>query len=61
VGELPFDANTTYLAIFHTEPDGRSRVHVKGAVDVLLGLCTDVRAEDGVRGLDDEHASASSP
>jgi Ca2+-transporting ATPase len=60
VGELPFDANTTYLAIFHTEPDGRSRP-LKGAVGVLLGLCTDVRAEDGVRGLDDEHASASSP
>lgn len=54
VGELPFDAATKYMATFHTEPDGRTRIHVKGAVDVLLDLCTDVRTEDGVRNLDDE-------
>ncbi|MGW1957867.1 cation-translocating P-type ATPase [Streptomyces sp. NPDC001920] len=54
VGELPFDAATKYMATFHTEPDGRTRIHVKGAVDVLLDLCSDVRTEDGVRGLDDE-------
>ncbi|MFE6418014.1 HAD-IC family P-type ATPase [Streptomyces enissocaesilis] len=53
-GELPFDAATKYMATFHTEPDGRTRVHVKGAVDVLLDLCTEVRTEDGVRGFDDE-------
>ncbi|MEU6378755.1 HAD-IC family P-type ATPase [Streptomyces sp. NPDC046909] len=53
VGELPFDATTKYMATLHTEPDGRTRVHVKGAVDVLLGLCTEVVTEDGVRGLDD--------
>ncbi|MEV5909029.1 HAD-IC family P-type ATPase [Streptomyces chartreusis] len=52
-GELPFDAATKYMATFHTEPDGRTRVHAKGAVDVLLGLCTDVRTDDGVRTLDD--------
>ncbi|RSN18403.1 metal-transporting ATPase [Streptomyces sp. WAC 01325] len=52
-GELPFDAATKYMATFHTEPDGRTRVHAKGAVDVLLGLCTDVRTDAGVRTLDD--------
>ncbi|WP_155056034.1 cation-translocating P-type ATPase [Streptomyces blattellae] len=52
-GELPFDAATKYMATFHTEPDGRTRVHVKGAVDVLLDLCTDVRTDEGVRSLDD--------
>ncbi|MEI5525606.1 cation-transporting P-type ATPase [Streptomyces brasiliscabiei] len=52
VGEVPFDAATKYMATFHTEPDGRTRVHVKGAVDVLLGLCAHVRTEDGVRDLD---------
>ncbi|WP_405910447.1 HAD-IC family P-type ATPase [Streptomyces sp. NBC_00828] len=57
VGELPFDAATKYMATFHPEPDGRIRVHVKGAVDVLLDLCTDVLAEDGVRPLDDPHRS----
>ncbi|MGV9454359.1 cation-translocating P-type ATPase [Streptomyces sp. NPDC003635] len=54
VGELPFDAATKYMATFHTEPGGHTRIHVKGAVDVLLDLCADVRAEDGVQTFDDE-------
>jgi len=50
--EMPFDAATKYMATFHAEPDdGRIRVHVKGAVDVLLDLCTDVLTDDGVRPL----------
>ncbi|MEU8986677.1 HAD-IC family P-type ATPase [Streptomyces sp. NPDC048558] len=52
-GELPFDAATKYMITFHAEPDGRTRVHVKGAVDVLLGLCTGVRTDEGLRALDD--------
>ncbi|WP_128381518.1 cation-translocating P-type ATPase [Streptomyces cavernae] len=52
-GELPFDGATKYMATFHTQPDGRTRVHVKGAVDVLLGMCTDVLTEDGARPLDE--------
>ena len=52
-GELPFDAATKYMATFHTEPDGRVRVFVKGAVDVLLELCAAVLAEDGPHRLDD--------
>ncbi|MEU6379780.1 cation-translocating P-type ATPase [Streptomyces sp. NPDC046909] len=56
-GELPFDAATKYMATFHAEPDGGTRVYAKGAVDVLLGLCTDVVTEDGVRPLDDRYRS----
>jgi len=56
-GELPFDAATKYMATFHAEPDGRTRVYAKGAVDVLLGLCTDVVTEDAVRPLDDRYRS----
>ncbi|QFQ98129.1 HAD-IC family P-type ATPase [Streptomyces phaeolivaceus] len=52
-GELPFDAATKYMATFHPEPDGRTRVLVKGAVDVLLDLCADIVTEDGVRPLDE--------
>ncbi|MFC8673970.1 cation-translocating P-type ATPase [Streptomyces griseorubiginosus] len=52
-GELPFDAATKYMATFHAEPDGRTRVYVKGAVDVLLGLCSEVVTEDGVSELGD--------
>ncbi|MEU9788107.1 cation-transporting P-type ATPase [Streptomyces phaeochromogenes] len=55
IGELPFDAATKYMATFHSEPDGRTRVHVKGAVDVLLGMCTDVLTEEGARALDEGH------
>ncbi|MFC8348435.1 cation-translocating P-type ATPase [Streptomyces sp. NPDC057280] len=51
-GELPFDAATKFMATFHTAPDGRTRVHVKGAVDVLLERCTEILTGDGVRPLD---------
>ncbi|MFI2907195.1 cation-translocating P-type ATPase [Streptomyces sp. PDY-4] len=57
-GELPFDAATKYMATFHAEPDGRTRVLVKGAVDVLLDLCRAVLTEDGERPLDDERRRA---
>ncbi|MGW7409972.1 cation-translocating P-type ATPase [Streptomyces sp. NPDC054833] len=52
-GELPFDAATKYMATFRTEPDGRTRVDVKGAVDVLLDLCSDVLTKEGTRPLDE--------
>ncbi|WP_105969007.1 cation-translocating P-type ATPase [Streptomyces geranii] len=55
VGELPFDGATKYMATFHTGPDGRTRVQVKGAVDVLLGLCTDVLTQGGTHALDAAH------
>ncbi|GAA2258666.1 ATPase [Streptomyces ruber] len=53
VGEIPFDSSAKYMATFHSEPGGRVRVYVKGAVDVLLDLCADILTEDGVRRLDD--------
>ncbi|MES5824816.1 HAD-IC family P-type ATPase [Streptomyces sp. RG80] len=52
VAELPFDGATKYMATFHAEPDGRTRVYVKGAVDVLLDLCAETLTGDGVRALD---------
>ncbi|MFE1441115.1 cation-translocating P-type ATPase [Streptomyces sp. NPDC058739] len=53
--ELPFDAATKYMATFHTAPDGGTRVYVKGAVDVLLDLCTRVLTEQGTHPLDAAH------
>ncbi|MGW7303683.1 cation-translocating P-type ATPase [Streptomyces sp. NPDC054829] len=50
--EVPFDGATKYMATFHTEPDGRTRVHAKGAVDVLLDRCEAVLTDEGVRPLD---------
>ncbi|WP_320783268.1 cation-translocating P-type ATPase [Streptomyces sp. CRN 30] len=46
-GEVPFDPAAKYMATFHTDADGRTRVHAKGAVDVLLDRCTHVLAGDG--------------
>ncbi|EXG82449.1 cation-translocating P-type ATPase [Cryptosporangium arvum] len=41
-GEVPFDAAARYMVTFHPEPDGRTRVYAKGALDVLLPRCSDV-------------------
>ncbi|MDL2074887.1 HAD-IC family P-type ATPase [Streptomyces sp. GXMU-J15] len=57
IAEVPFDGATKYMATFHTEPDGRTRVHVKGAVDVLLDRCEAVLTDEGVRPLDAVHGA----
>ncbi|MFE7804512.1 cation-translocating P-type ATPase [Streptomyces sp. NPDC057430] len=46
-GEIPFDPAAKYMATFHTEADGSVRVHVKGAIDVLLDRCTHVLTRQG--------------
>ncbi|MFE7752852.1 hypothetical protein [Streptomyces sp. NPDC057428] len=40
IGEVPFDPAVKYMATFHTDAVGSARIHVKGAVDVLLDRCT---------------------
>ncbi|GAA0223241.1 HAD-IC family P-type ATPase [Cryptosporangium japonicum] len=40
--EVPFDAAARYMVTFHPEPDGRSRVYAKGALEVLLPRCSRV-------------------
>lgn len=57
VGEIPFDSSRKYMATFHRADDG-VRVFVKGASDVLLGLCAEVAWEAGERALD-AHARAA--
>jgi Ca2+-transporting ATPase len=51
LGELPFDSARKFMATAHVE-DGRVRVHVKGAPDVLLARSSNVLAAEGVRQLD---------
>ncbi|MCI0384356.1 HAD-IC family P-type ATPase [Streptomyces sp. CNQ085] len=53
-GEVPFDPAAKYMATFHTEADGSTRVHAKGAVDVLLDRCTHLLTEQGPVPMDDE-------
>ncbi|MGY1455621.1 cation-translocating P-type ATPase [Streptomyces sp. SS8] len=52
-GEVPFDPAAKYMATFHTEADGSTRVHAKGAVDVLLDRCTHLLTEQGPVPMDD--------
>jgi P-type Ca2+ transporter type 2C len=53
-GEVPFDPGAKFMATFHTGADGRTRVHAKGAVDVLLDRCSHVLTGDGPVLLTDE-------
>ncbi|MCP9985400.1 cation-transporting P-type ATPase [Streptomyces sudanensis] len=58
-GEVPFDPAVKYMATFHHDADAASvRVHVKGAVDVLLDRCTHILTEDGPAPLDAGHRRA---
>ncbi|MFI9025177.1 cation-translocating P-type ATPase [Streptomyces sp. NPDC053560] len=51
-GEVPFDPAAKYMATYHQEDGGRTRVHIKGAMDVLLPRCDTVLAEAGPAPLD---------
>lgn len=53
-GEVPFDPAAKYMATFHRDADGRTVVHAKGAVDVLMDRCTHVLTEHGPVPLDTE-------
>ena len=54
-GEVPFDPAAKFMATFHPEPDGRTRVYVKGALDVLLPHCTSIATGGGAQILDERH------
>ncbi len=44
---IPFDAAHRYMATLHHDHEGQARIHVKGAPEVVFGLCVDQRAGDG--------------
>jgi len=53
---IPFDAAHRYMATLDQGPDGQSVIHVKGAPEAILSLCTDQRAADGgTEALDADH------
>jgi Ca2+-transporting ATPase len=58
IGEVPFDPAAKFMATFHSADDDGVRVHVKGAVDVLLGRCTHILTEGGPAPLDAGHRQA---
>jgi Ca2+-transporting ATPase len=47
--ELPFDSNRKRMSTIWRDPDGRLAAYVKGAPDVVVGLCTRVQDNGGTR------------
>jgi Ca2+-transporting ATPase len=54
LAELPFDSARKFMVSIHRRPDGGLRLLVKGAPDIVLGLCRAVRLEHGDHALDAE-------
>jgi Ca2+-transporting ATPase len=51
VDEVPFGADAKYMATFHTNPEGKVDLYVKGAPEVVLAMCDTLLAAGGQRGL----------
>ncbi len=54
VAEIPFDSDRKRMTVVRRRSDGRFLALMKGAPDVLLGLCTHIRDAAGVRPMTDE-------
>ncbi len=53
---VPFDSSHRYMATLDHGPDGHGVIHVKGAPEAILSLCTDQRSADGgTEALDANH------
>ncbi len=52
IGEVPFDSDRKLMST-HYKLRGKPTMLTKGAVDVLLGRCTRIRDDDGVRDIED--------
>lgn len=44
---IPFDASHRYMAVLHHDHEGRAEIHVKGAPERILAMCTAQRSADG--------------
>lgn len=44
---IPFDAAHRYMAVLHHDHAGHASIHVKGAPEAVLALCSDQRAAEG--------------
>ena len=53
VKEAPFDSNRKMMSTIH-KVDGKYFQYTKGALDVMLNLCTSYLTEDGVKKMDEE-------
>ena len=53
VGEAPFDSNRKMMSTIHSK-DGKYIQYTKGALDVMLNLCTEYLSDSGVVPMTDE-------
>ncbi len=44
---IPFDARHRYMAVLHHDHEGHAWIHIKGAPERILAMCSDQRAADG--------------
>ena len=51
VAEVPFDSKRKRMATIHRTPEGAHEAYVKGAPDILVGLCDRVYVGGQVRGM----------
>ncbi|TVP88267.1 MAG: HAD family hydrolase, partial [Thioalkalivibrio sp.] len=51
---IPFESERKYMATLDKDSEGDSRIHVKGAPDRILEMCSSVRTADGTEDLDVE-------
>ncbi|MBX3278910.1 MAG: HAD-IC family P-type ATPase [Acidobacteria bacterium] len=59
VGEIPFESERSYAATFYEE-EGRVRVAVKGALEVLAPLCRSMLTAEGAVQLDEDFVERQS-
>ena len=57
VDELPFDSDVKRMATVHRLAQDRYAVYVKGGLDEVLALCTEIREGESVRALTQEDQS----
>jgi len=56
IEEIPFDAAHRYMAVLNSNGDGEAVIHVKGAPEAVLAMCSDQFGPDGqTAALDPEH------
>ncbi|MFH0828637.1 MAG: HAD-IC family P-type ATPase [Candidatus Kerfeldbacteria bacterium] len=53
VGEFPFDFSLKYMVTFHTTPEGKTLIAVKGAPRQILQLCTRKMVPHGIEAFTD--------
>ncbi len=58
VHETPFDPRVKYMMTIHRLPTGGFRTIMKGAPDIISGLCSGIHTESGIRSLDKKEQTA---